>query len=171
MSTDAKPPVVVGFPHLLTERQAAVALCVSIDTLRRERQRRRIGYILIGGRPRYTVRQLEAYIASREVKPCDEDSNQLAPDKLATTGLAGGPIARSGAERGLTPTLDRRAEHRLALMILQPLESHSPNGSQRMSAPTEQHQTKLRSPASLLGTTNGTANMSLVPRPRGSVSR
>ena len=124
-------------PDLLTERQAADALGVSIDTLRRERKRRRIGYIMIGGRPRYTDRQLAAYISLREVKPCDENSNQLAPDKSATTGSAGGRIAPCGAERGSTPTLDRRAEHRSALMILQPPASRSRNGSQPTSAPIE----------------------------------
>jgi hypothetical protein len=131
MSTDhPRPPINVVFPHLLTEQQAADALGVSIDTLRRERKRRRIGHVMIGRRPRYTHWQLAEYVSIREVKPCDEDSNQLAPDKSATTGSASGGIAPCGAEHGSTPTLDRRAEHRSALMILQKRGPRSRGGSQ-----------------------------------------
>src|ERR1700733_2945718 len=107
MSTDLQSPVDVVLPRLLSERQAADALGVSIATLRRERKRRHIGYIMIGGRPRYTDRHLAAYISVREVKPCDENSNQIAPDRSATTVSAGGRIAPCGAERGSTPSLDR----------------------------------------------------------------
>jgi hypothetical protein len=62
-------------PRLLTERQAAVALGVSIETLRRERKRRRIGYAMTAERPRYTDQHLAAYLSAREVQPCDESNN------------------------------------------------------------------------------------------------
>ncbi len=48
----------VPFPKLMNERDAAAALGVSLDTLRRERKRGRIGYTVVGGRPRYLERHL-----------------------------------------------------------------------------------------------------------------
>ena len=57
-------------PRLIAERDAAALLGVSADTLRRARQRRDIGYIMIGGRPRYTETHLQDYLARREVRPC-----------------------------------------------------------------------------------------------------
>jgi hypothetical protein len=116
--------------RLFPEREAARILGISPDTLRRERKRGRIGYVMIGRRPRYAHWQLAEYVSLREVKPCDENSDQLAPDKSPTTGSAGGRIAPCGAERGSTPSLDRRAEHLSALTILQKPGSRSRGGSQ-----------------------------------------
>jgi excisionase family DNA binding protein len=152
-------------PQLLTEREAATVLGVSVDTLRRERRRRRIGYIMIGGRPRYTPQHLRAYISLREVHPCDESSSDLlAQDTSATTGLADGQTAPPGAARGSIPTSDRLAEHRSALMILQPQGSRSRSGSQPTSAQIAQRPTKSPSPACSLVITNGTASTSSAPR-------
>ncbi len=64
---------------LLTERQAAAALGVSTDTLRREGKRRRVGYAMIAGRPRYTEQHLAAHIHAQEVKPCNESDNPTVP--------------------------------------------------------------------------------------------
>lgn len=46
-------PDVIALPRPIKERVAAEALGVSIDTLRRERHRGRIGYVVVAGRPRY----------------------------------------------------------------------------------------------------------------------
>ncbi len=113
-------------PRPLREREAAVALGVSIHTLRRERQRGRIGFVLIASRPCYLDRHLQAYLDARDVKPCDVVT---APARLATSGYLNAPTPPSGAALGSTAPADRRAAHRLALTILQPPASPSPDGS------------------------------------------
>lgn len=119
---------VVQFPELLTEREAAERLRLSVHTLRRERQRGRIGYVLIASRPRYRETHLTAYIEARDVKPCE--NGVTAPAKLATTGYPSAPTRPSGAAPGSMSLADKRAAHRLAQMTLQPPASPSPNGSQ-----------------------------------------
>lgn len=117
----------VQFPPLLTEHEAAERLTCSVHTLRRLRQQGRIGYVLIASRPRYRESHLIAYLEARDVKPCK--SGVTAPAKSATTGYPSGPTRPSGAAHGLMSQADRQAAHRLALTILQPPVSPSPNGS------------------------------------------
>jgi len=74
-----------GIPKLLTEKDAAVALGISIDTLRRERKRQRIGYTVIGGRVRYTQEQLSAYIAKGSISPCSASAPNT-PDRSKING-------------------------------------------------------------------------------------
>ena len=88
---------------LLTERQAAAALGVSTDTLRREGKRRRVGYAMIAGRPRYTEQHLAAHIHAQEVKPCNESDNPTVPARSAIAGSPGVQTALCGAGRGSTP--------------------------------------------------------------------
>jgi hypothetical protein len=114
---------------LLTERQAAAALGVSTDTLRREGKRRRVGYAMIAGRPRYTEQHLAAHIHAQEVKPCNESDNPTVPARSAIAGSPGVQTALCGAGRGSTPRLDKLAEHHSALSILQPQGSRSRGGS------------------------------------------
>lgn len=113
-------------PRPMRERDAATELGVSVHTLRRERQRGRIGFVLIASRPCYLDRHLQAYLDAREVKPCDAVT---APARLATSGFPSAPTPPSGAGPGSTPPADRRAAHRLALTTLQPPASPSPDGS------------------------------------------
>lgn len=152
------PATYAILPRLLTERQAADALGVSSDTLRRERRRRRIGYVMIGGRPRYTEQHLATYLDAHEVQPCDESTIPTAPVILEITGLVGVPAAPHGAGRGLTPADDKRVEHRSALAILQPLVSRSRSGSPKTSQQTTLRPEISPSGASSLATTSGTAN-------------
>lgn len=116
-----------SFPRLMKEREAAAALGVSIDTLRRERQRGRIGYAVVGGRPRYLERHLAAYLDQQDVKPCESEPTARA--KSATTGSLSGPTPPCGVAPGSMLLPDRQAAHRLALTILQPPASPSPDGS------------------------------------------
>jgi hypothetical protein len=49
----------IPFTRPLTEREAAAGLGVSVYTLRRERWRGRIGFVMIGCKPRYRERHLD----------------------------------------------------------------------------------------------------------------
>jgi len=117
----------VQLPKLLTEREAAERLLMSVHTLRRERQRGRIGFVLIATRARYRENHLTAYLEARDVKPCE--SEVTVPARLATTGCPSVQTRRSGAAHGSMSQADRQAGHRLALTMLQPPASPSPNGS------------------------------------------
>src|SRR5437016_6079748 len=72
------PPCAVVLPRLLTEQEAARHLGISVDTLQLERKDRRIGYVMIRRRLRYTEQHLAAYIQSRSVNPCDEGESPSA---------------------------------------------------------------------------------------------
>ncbi|WP_368415292.1 helix-turn-helix domain-containing protein [Falsiroseomonas sp.] len=76
---------VLAFETPMTEADAARRLGVSIDTVRRERKRRRIRYVMIGGRPRYTPAHLVEYLAAQEVAPCRDSSDR---DSSPATGSA-----------------------------------------------------------------------------------
>lgn len=55
-------------PMLLTEREAARRLAISVNTLKGLRKRAAIGYVRTGGRlVRYTPEQLAAYVAVQSV--------------------------------------------------------------------------------------------------------
>ncbi|MGP1394171.1 MAG: helix-turn-helix domain-containing protein [Inquilinaceae bacterium] len=113
---------------LLTEREAAAALGVSVYTLHRERRYGRIRYTVIGLRKiRYTEAYLAEYIAARSVAPCLDDE-PTAPDRSGTTGSPSGRTRPLGAGPGSTPALDRRAAHRLAQQTFGRPNSGSPNG-------------------------------------------
>ncbi len=62
-----------AIPALLTEREAAERLRRSIDTIRRERRRGRIGYTRIGRRVFYTDAQLLHYLERQETKPAEAE--------------------------------------------------------------------------------------------------
>ena len=116
----------IAFPSLLTDRQAADRLGVSIDTVRRERRRGRIGFTMIAGRPRYTERHLLDYVAAGEVQPCV--SSRATNTRLADTGSASAQAVRPGAAHDSISGLDRRAAQASALAILRPQKSRLPGG-------------------------------------------
>lgn len=105
-----------GLPKLLTEREAAEMLGVSIDTVRRERKRRRIGHAVIGGRVRYTQDHLAKYIETWSVSACPADEPTTLA-RSATTGSPSAPTAPSGVEHGSTRRPDRLAVHHSAQAI------------------------------------------------------
>lgn len=115
-------------PKLLTERAASDALGVSIDTLRRERKRQRIGYTIIGGRVRYTQDHLAAYIERGSFPPCPANEPTI-PGRSVTTGSPSAPTAAPGAEHGLIGQPTRLAAHRSAQTIFGKPNSPSRNGS------------------------------------------
>lgn len=100
---------IVQFEQPITEREAADWLRVSIDTLRRIRTRREIGFIKIGGRFRYTQNHLADYLESRSVMPCQESKSQ-------DTGSPSGHVRACGTPPGSTSGLDKQSATRLASM-------------------------------------------------------
>ena len=119
MLMDDRP---LRLPPLYTEEEAAKALGISIDTMRRERKAGNIGHTMIGGRPRYTEPQLIAYIDRKTVPPCKNTES-------ATTGYLADPTQNNGAARGSISERDRHAAHLSALKTLRPPGRGSPNGS------------------------------------------
>jgi len=104
-------------PRLHKEEEAAEILDTSKATVRRERERGRIGYLRLGDRGvRYTDDHLAAYIEQRSVEPCDTESKDLSSSEA--TGSPSGRRVPLGAEPGSTERLDRHAAHRSAQMIL-----------------------------------------------------
>ncbi len=107
---------VLRLPELFKEREAAKALGASVDTLRRLRKARKIGYTRIGGRVRYTEQHLADYIDRENVEPC-QNSKTSGPAGSATTGCRNGQTARSGAGPGSIPQLGRQDANNLAQTI------------------------------------------------------
>jgi excisionase family DNA binding protein len=106
-------PEPIRLPRLLTEREAAAALGVSIDTLRRERGDGRVRHTRIRGRVRYTEAHLAEYIEAGERAACAK-----GPTASAATSSPAAQTAPCGAGPGLTLGLDRHAAHRSAQLIL-----------------------------------------------------
>lgn len=100
-------------PVLLTEHEAAVRLRRSIDTIRRERKRGRIGYTCVGARIFYTEDQLAQYLENQRVEPCQE-KERTGKDRSGTTGSQYARTAPSCAAPGSIRTPDKHAAHRLA---------------------------------------------------------
>ena len=117
----------LSLPRLLTEGEVAQALGCSSQTVKRERQRGRLGYTRIGrGRIRYTEEQVAAYLEDQREGPCKTEKAGLA--KSADIGSADGGTVRPGVGPGSTRQPDRLAAHRLAQMILMKPSSRSPRG-------------------------------------------
>jgi len=120
-------PHLLSLPLLLTEQEVAKALGCSVDTVRRERKRGKLGFTRIGGRIRHTDDQVRAYIANQREDPCEKARTDLA--KSEVIGSASVAEARPGAEPGSIPQPDRLAAHRSAQKILMKPSSRSPRGS------------------------------------------
>jgi excisionase family DNA binding protein len=102
---------VAELPRRYTEQQVADMLEVSVDTVRRERHRGKLGYLRIGRRIFITENHVRDYLERQSVEPCPSES---ALPKSAAIGSANAPIPMPGAEPGLTPLPDRHAASRLA---------------------------------------------------------
>ena len=130
VSRDAtfKPePSIFSLPQLLTEQEVAKALGCSVDTVRRERKRGKLGFTRIGGRIRHTDDQVRMYISNQREDPCEK--NRPGSEKSEVIGSANGAAARLGAEPGSIAQRDRLAAHRSAQKILMKPSSRSPRGS------------------------------------------
>ena len=121
------PPRVLSLPQLLTEQEVATALGCSVDTVRRERKRGKLGFARIGGRIRHTDDQVRAYISNQREDPCEKTKTDS--EKSEVIGLASGAAARPGVEPGSIAQQDRLAAHRSAQKILTKPNSRSPRGS------------------------------------------
>jgi excisionase family DNA binding protein len=107
----------IRLPRLLTEGEAADALGVSVDTVRRERKADKIRHTVIGGRVRYTENHLVAYIEAGERGACTAGAISESANSVAI-GSQSGLTAQLGAAPGSISEADRRLAHRSAQMIL-----------------------------------------------------
>lgn len=98
-------------PRRLTEQQAAVELLVSVDTIRRERRRGKLGYLRIGRRIFITEDHLRDYLQRQSVIPCPSEN---AMSKSVATGSASETTRPTGAVLGSIPLPDRLDAHLLA---------------------------------------------------------
>lgn len=102
---------IARLPELIPEKDAAIKLGVSIDTMRRLRNAGKIDFRKTGigrGRICYTYQDLNNYIESCKVELCPNKD----PDDLAIFGLAKDRIARTGAKHGMK--MDKHAASYLA---------------------------------------------------------
>ncbi|MFZ5616215.1 MAG: helix-turn-helix domain-containing protein [Pseudomonadota bacterium] len=113
----------VAIPSLLTEREAAARLGISLSMLQRLRRLGEVSFIQIGRLIRYRETQLTDYL---EASTCPRKSGR---DNSENTGFQSAKIPRIGAGHGSTPILDRRAAKALALQTLRKQSSNSPDGS------------------------------------------
>lgn len=99
-------------PILLTEKEAAEKLFISLATIRREMQREKIAYRRIGGSIKYTESDLIEYLDNGRV-PCKTSNT---PDKSESIGCQSEKDRTPGAEPGSTSVHDKQSAHRLAQM-------------------------------------------------------
>ena len=114
-AAEPAPEPVLLLPRRLTELEAARELGVSLDTVRRERKRGRLGCVRLGRRIFITSDQLCAYVAqqSTEPAPC-ATLDRSVPEPSTASGSANGQTRQSFARPGSTPAPDRLGAHRLA---------------------------------------------------------
>lgn len=118
---------------LLTEEQVATMLRCSVKTVRRERERKRLGFVKLGGRVFVAPDQVEAYIRNSRIDPCP---NKNDSEKSTGSGSPGTQPTRAVPARstalGTTPRDDKLAAQsfNLAQQIFKRPKSSSPSGSQ-----------------------------------------
>jgi excisionase family DNA binding protein len=117
----------IRLPRLLTEGEAADALGVSVDTVRRERKAGKIRHTVIGGRVRYTENHLVAYIEAGERGACTASAISGSA-KSEAIGSPSAQTAQLGAAPGSMSEPDRRVVHRSARMIFSKRSSSLPHG-------------------------------------------
>lgn len=103
---------VLPFPQLLTEKEAADSLGVSIDTIQRMRKRGDIAFRKIGGRFKYTAEDLREYIDNQRVGPCQKTTSELQNSEIS--GYQSAPGRHSTRSHGSTPLPDKRSASALA---------------------------------------------------------
>ncbi|WP_366553310.1 helix-turn-helix domain-containing protein [Aquibaculum sediminis] len=120
-----------ALPTLLSERQAAEALGVSIDTVRRARQRGEIRASFIGRRWKYRAEWIEDFIDRRALQWQGEGETAF---RSAPTGCPAAPAPPPGTAPGSIRRPARPAEPPLAQTISRPPSSPSPPGSRPMGS-------------------------------------
>jgi hypothetical protein len=108
-------------PHdvaLLTEGEAAKQLRCSVETLRRRRRERAIGFLKLGAHIFYTPSDIAAYLERNRQCPESPPMPGSAASSSANSGsrVAARPVR--GFEPGSTGAADRLAEYHLAQRIL-----------------------------------------------------
>lgn len=98
----------------MTEAEAAIALGISIGTLRAERKAGRIAHTGIRSLIRYREADLTEYL-ERNRKPCRDQSH---PTELASSSCIAGRVARSGTSVGMIADQDRPDARALAQQVL-----------------------------------------------------
>jgi hypothetical protein len=126
----ASPPAdptgrILSLPRLLTDQDVAVALDCSTQTVKRERQRGRLGFTRVAGRIRFN-RRTGQRVPSGSTGIMQVE--KATPARSATIGSVIGQTARCGAAPGSITEHDRHAAHRLAQTILSKPSSRSPRG-------------------------------------------
>lgn len=115
-----------GFPELALDavkwlaldeddlKRVAELLDVSIQTVRREISRGRLGFIKVGGRRKVLDEQLAAYIQRQRNDPCQCNESG---GRSRSTGSHETPKATTSTGRGMTGELDKLAGRRLVLAM------------------------------------------------------
>ena len=103
-------------PILITEKDAAAGLKISISTIRRVRALGKISYRKVSGSIKYTEADLIEYLDNGRV-PCKRNSTL---DKSESTGSHSATAETPGAAPGSTSVHDRQSAHRSAQAILKP---------------------------------------------------
>jgi hypothetical protein len=100
---------ILQLPKLHHEKDVAIYLSVSIDTVRRERRKGLILCSWVGNRPRYTDQQILDYLDNKTATTCQKNAS-----KSESIGSPSVRIAQSGAQPGSTTLVDRQSVHHLA---------------------------------------------------------
>jgi Helix-turn-helix domain len=108
------PPEVV----LMTEAEAAKLLRCSVETLRRRRRERSIGFRKLGAHIFYTPGDLAAYVERNHQCPADPPMPASAASSSANSGSPAVARPVPGVEPGSTSAADRLAEYHSARRIL-----------------------------------------------------
>ncbi|MGO6754898.1 helix-turn-helix domain-containing protein [Rhizobium ruizarguesonis] len=107
---------------LMSEKQAAAFLGVSVATLQRIRKREQIAHSLVGSRIRYTYDQLKDFTKLSE-QPC-----KTSASKSVTSGFPSGPPApKSTTPQPSTGGPDKQTAAALAQTTFKKPKSFSPN--------------------------------------------
>lgn len=107
-----------------TEVYERFGKCLVNRELRLARKRGQIGWYDLRAGPHYSVAQVMDYLKLMERKPCPTTNDPLNDNveemddcsPLATSGLAGKPVAIRSTNTGMTPELEELAARRLERM-------------------------------------------------------
>ncbi len=118
---------VINIPKMYTEVEVAEALKCCTKTLARERERGKLGFVMIAGKIRYREDQVQKYIDDQTVATCQETNETSA----AGYGSASTEPAHTGKSHGTTSADVRRVASALAKRTLSELKSDLPNTSSK----------------------------------------